>query len=349
MKVTEQSFSKTNEKVKLFVLENNNGVEVKITNYGGIITSWLLPESNGKKTDIVLGFNSYEDYRAEKYLTECPYFGAIIGRFANRIKQGKFAIAGKEYKLAVNNGENHLHGGREGFDKKLWDYETKIEDAEVKLTLKYFSPDGEENYPGNLQVAVDYILNNKNELRIKYTAAADKETVLNLTQHSYFNLKGEGNGDVLDHIIEINSDYYTKPDENLIPTGEKADIANTPLDVKNPIKVGTNIGNVDGNGFDHNYILNKNGSEMSFAARVKEPESGKELEVFTTKPGVQFYTGNFLDGSFTGKSGKPYNQRAGFCLETQYFPDSPNQPEFPSPKLNIGDIYEHETVFKLKF
>jgi len=349
MNICQENFSKTNENIKLFTLQNDNKVEIKISNYGGIINSWLIPNKIGTLTDIVLGFNSYEEYRAENYLNNCPYFGAIIGRFANRIEKGRFSVDAKEYQVAINNGENHLHGGLEGFDKKIWAATTKISENEACLTLKYLSPDGEENYPGNLMVTVDYILNNDNELKVKYTATSDKETVLNLTQHSYFNLKGEGSGNVLEHLVEINAKTYTKPDEFLIPTGEVVSIQNTALDFQKQTKIAKNIDAVEGNGYDHNYVLNPSNKKLNFAAKVSEPESRIELEVYTTKPGIQFYTGNFLDSTLVGKSGKAYEPRAGFCLETQFFPDSPNKPEFPSPVLKVGEIYEHETVFKVSF
>ena len=347
MNIEQKNFSKTNTKIKLFTLKNENGLEIKITNYGGIITSWLIPDKNGNKTDIVLGFNSYEKYREDKYLNNCPYFGAIIGRFANRIAKGKFTLKNTEYNLAINNGENHLHGGTEGFDKKVWDATTKTSEKEVSLILNYLSPDGEENYPGNLDVTVIYTLNNNNELKVKYLATSDKETPLNLTQHTYFNLKGEGNGDILNHSIEINADKYTKPDENSIPTGEFTDLTNNPFDLRKEIKIQENINKLGNDGYDHNYILNKKNKTLSFAAKATEPETGRILEVFTTKPGIQFYTAKWLDSTLTGKSGKIYKPNAGFCLETQFFPDSPNKPEFPSSILKVGEKYEHETVFKV--
>jgi len=349
MKITKKLFSDKNNNVFLFKLENNNGIEIKISNYGGIITSWLVPDNNGNKIDIVLGFNTFEEYTSQKYINSCPYFGAIVGRFANRIAKGSFTIDGKEYKLAINNGENHLHGGIEGFDKKIWEAKTFENLNEICLSLSYLSVDGEENYPGNLQVKVDYTLNNKNELSVKYFSETDKKTTLNLTQHSYFNLKGEGNGDVLEHIISINADKFAEPASNLIPTGKMPDLKGNNLDLRTKKAIKENIKKVGGNGYDHNYILNKTKNELSFAAKVVEPESNRILEVYTTKPGIQFYTGNFLDDSITGKSGKTYFPHAGFCLETQFFPDSPNKPEFPSAFLEVGEKYEHETVFKLVF
>ncbi len=347
MKITKELFSKKNNNIFLFSLENDKGMKIQISNYGGIITSWQVPEKNGNKVDIVLGFNTFEEYTSKKYIESCPYFGAIIGRYANRIGKGRFSIDGKEYKLAINNGENHLHGGIEGFDKKIWNHETIVNESEVCLSLSYLSIDGEENYPGNLQVKVDYTLNNKNELSVKYLAETDKNTTLNLTQHSYFNLKGEGNGDILEHRVSINADRYTKPDANLIPTGEMADLDKDTLDLRTEKSINENIKKVGGNGYDHNYILNKRVGELSFAAKVREPESNRILEVYTTKPGIQFYTGNFLDNTIAGKSGKAYFPHAGFCLETQFFPDSPNNSIFPSAILKAGEKYEHETIFKL--
>jgi len=347
MKITKELFSKSNHDVFLFNLKNDNGIEIKISNYGGIITSWLVPDKNGSKIDIVLGFNTFEEYRNPHYLKSCPYLGAIIGRYANRIGKGSFSIDGNEHNVVINNGENHLHGGIEGFDKKIWNAEIFENESDICLSLSYLSADGEENYPGNLHVKVNYTLNNKNELSVKYFAKTDKTTTLNLTQHSYFNLKGEGKGDILDHIICINADKYTKPDANLIPTGEMPDLLQNTLDLRTEKAIKENIKKVGGNGYDHNYILNKKEGELSFAAKVAEPESNRILEVYTTKPGIQFYTGNFLDSSLTGKSGNAYFAHAGFCLETQFFPDSPNKPEFPSSFLKAGEIYEHETIFKI--
>lgn len=349
MDIFQQNFSETSNNIKLFTLKNDNGVEIKITNYGGIISSWLVPNSDGSKTDIVLGFNSYEEYREEKYLSNCPYFGAIIGRFANRIAKGKFTIEEKEYKLAINNGPNHLHGGLEGFDKKIWIPKTKVSDNEVSLILSYLSPDGEENYPGNVDVRVVYTLTNENELKVNFVATSDQTTNLNLTQHTYFNLKGEGNGTILDHLVQINADKYTKPDENQIPTGEFADLTNDSLDLRTKTAISENITKVGADGYDHNYILNKENKKLSFAAKAEEPKSGRVLEVYTSKPGLQFYTAKWLDSTLIGKSGNAYQTNAGFCFETQFFPDTPNKPQFPSSILNVGERYEQETVFKIRF
>ncbi len=351
MEITINKFSNStkNDNILLYSLSNDNGVELKISNYGGIITSWLLPEKDNKKVDIVLGFNSFEEYRDDFYLKNCPYLGAIVGRYANRIGNATFKIDNTKFNLAKNNGINHLHGGIEGFDKKIWNAQTCKNDNEVCLSLSYLSADGEENYPGNLNVQVDYILNNDNELIVKYSAETDQTTCINLTQHSYFNLKGEGNGNILDHLIQINADRYTKTDENLIPTGEMPNLNHETLNLKTEKLIGENIDKVGGNGYDHNYVLNKTYDELSFAARVFEPMSKRELKVYTTKPGIQFYTGNFLDGHLTGKSGNKYQKNAGFCLETQFFPDSPNKKEFPTPFLKVGEKYEHITIFKMIF
>ena len=325
--------------VYLYTLKNKNGLEVAITNYGGIITSILAPDHNGNFDDIVLGFDSLGGY-----LSEHPYFGCIVGRYANRIAKGKFELDGQEYELATNNGPNHLHGGVEGFDKKIWKATDIVKTDSIYLVLEYTSPDGEEGYPGNLNVKVTYVLNNENELKIFYEAKTDKHTPVNLTNHSYFNLAGAGKGNILDNKLLINADRYTVVDETLIPTGELRPVENTPMDFKNSKKIGKDLDQVKG-GFDHNFVLNNQG-KFSKVAEAFEPESGRVLEVFTAEPGIQFYSGNFLDGSVTGKNGRVYHQHYGFCLETQHFPDSPNQPDFPDVILKPGEKYQYQTTYK---
>ncbi len=325
-----------------FTLENKSNMTVKIINFGGIITSLLVPDKTGKVDDVVLGFNNLADY-----LTDHPYFGALIGRFGNRIAKGRFLLNGKEYRLALNDGENHIHGGNVGFNRVVWDA-VEFRNAEgVGVELSYIAKDGEEGYPGNLTTTVSYLLNDRNELIINYLATTDQPTIINLTQHSYFNLKGEGNGDILEHEIMINADRYTAVDEKLIPTGELIPVENTPLDFTAWQPIGARINQVTG-GYDHNYVLNRKGTEPTLAASVREPQSGRVMTVYTTEPGMQFYTGNFLDGTFTGKRGAKYGKHSGFCLETQHFPDSPNRPEFPSTVLNPGAVYRQTTIYRFE-
>jgi aldose 1-epimerase len=341
MHLTKERFGLVDDSIQvyLFTMKNKNGVEVKITNYGGIVTSIIVPDKNGSFDDIALGFN-----RLEPYLAGHPYFGCIVGRYANRIDKGQFTLDGRTYRLATNNGPNHLHGGEEGFDKKVWDADDAAGLDSVAVILNYLSPDGEEGYPGNMQVTVVYTLTNENELIIDYEATSDKATPVNITHHSYFNLAGEGSGDIYDHRLMIDADRYTVVDANLIPTGELRPVEGTPMDFREPHNIGERINLVEG-GYDHNYVLNNDGS-FALAARVEEPLSGRVMEVFTSEPGMQFYSGNFLDGSITGKSGKKYYQRYGFCLETQHFPDSPNQPGFPNTILRPGETYQYRTVYK---
>lgn len=329
--------------VDLYELTNAKGLTATITNYGAHLVSLKTPDRSGKMADIVLGFDSIEGY-----LGEHPYFGAIVGRYGNRIAKGRFTLSGKEYKLAQNNGPNHLHGGTTGFNRVLWQAQSAGPSG-VKLT--YVSKDGEEGYPGTLTTVVEYTLTDANELRISYTATTDKETVVNLTNHSYFNLKGEGAGDILGHKMQIFADRFTPVDSTLIPTGELKPVAGTPFDFRQPHTIGERINAQDeqikfGGGYDHNFVLNGAMGTLRPAARVVEPSSGRTLDVLTTEPGVQFYTGNFLDGSNKGKGGKAYKHRFGFCLETQHFPDSPNQPKFPSTVLKPGGKYHTTTVFK---
>jgi aldose 1-epimerase len=325
----------------LYTLTNTNGIIAKITNFGGILVSLEVPDRNGTLADVTLGFD-----KLDGYLGEHPYFGAIVGRYANRIGKAQFTLDGKVYKLAANDNENHLHGGIKGFDKKVWrleDIDYNADEAMVKLS--YVSEDGEEGYPGNLACSVTYTLTKVDKLRIHYEAETDKTTVVNLTNHSYFNLAGQGNSDILGHEMLINADKYTVVDKGLIPTGENRPVKGTPMDFTTPMTIGSRIDQVEG-GYDHNYVLNSGGGTLALAVKVYEPTSGRVMEVYTDQPGVQFYTGNFLDGSITGKAGKVYKKHYGFCLETQHFPDSPNKPDFPSVLLHPGQKYQTQTVYK---
>ena len=329
--------------VERFTLTNANGVVLQAINYGGIITSLRVPDRNGRLDDIVLGFDNLDGY-----LEDHPFFGAIIGRYGNRIAKGAFTLEGKTYKLATNNGVNHLHGGNKGFDKVLWTAEPVAGRNAIAFTRT--SPDGEEGYPGNLRVRVTYTLTEANELIVDYSATTDKATPVNLTQHSYFNLAGQASGDILGHQLMINADRYTPVNDTLIPTGELAPVAGTPFDFRKSTAIGERINQKDaqltnGKGYDHNWVLNRKGDGRQLAARVVEPKTGRTLEITTTEPGIQFYSGNFLDGTLTGKAGAVYKHRTGFCLETQHYPDSPNQPKFPSTILKPGAEYKTSTVF----
>jgi aldose 1-epimerase len=345
MNITDQPWgtTKDGQKVTLYTLTNKAGMEARITNYGGIIVSLTAPDKNGAFKDVVLGFDDLASYE-----TRNPFFGAITGRYANRIAGGKFKLNGTEYPLAVNNGPNHLHGGKVGFDKKVWIASTLRRPNGVGIELSYTSPDGEEGYPGTLACKVTYLLTNDNALEIEYSATTDKPTVVNLTNHSYFNLAGEGSGTILDHELTLFADNYTPTDDSLIPTGKIESVRGTPLDFTSPKRIGARIGSdfkplIQGKGYDHNYVIN-GGSGLKKTARVKDPKSGRVLEVLTTEPGVQLYTGNHL--KLTGKSGHNYSSRSGFCLETQHFPDSPNKPDFPSVTLLPGDNYQHTCIYK---
>ena len=334
------------EEVDKFILSNNNGMEVRIITYGGIITSWTAPDKNGDYKDIVLGYNTLAEYEAET-----PYFGALIGRYGNRIAKGKFSLDNKEYTLAVNNGVNHLHGGLKGFDKVVWDAKTIISDSTVSLELSYLSKDMEEGYPGNLETKVTYTLNNKDELSVSYEATTDKPTIVNLTQHSYFNLTADFNKDILGHELVINADSFLPVDKTLIPTGEFRDVTGTPFDFKTSKTIGTHIDNENiqlknGLGYDHCWVLNDQDNGVRFVASAYEPISGRLLEVFSDEPGIQFYSGNFLDGTLPSKNKGMYQHRTGFCLETQHYPDSPNQNHFPSVVLLPGDEYASNTMFR---
>ncbi|MCD6200562.1 MAG: galactose mutarotase [Bacteroidales bacterium] len=332
------------KKVSLYTLRNHNGMEVNITNYGGRIVSLMAPGQDGRWADVVLGFDNIRDY-----VTIKNNFGALIGRYANRIGGARFEINGKEYQLEKNDGNNQLHGGSHGYFSKVWDV-TSSSDSVLQLHL--LSPDGDANYPGNLNIYVTYTLTDGNELIIDYTATTDKTTVVNLTNHAYFNLKGAGEGTILDHILMIPADNFTPVDPSLIPTGEIRSVEGTPLDFRKPTPVGKRI-NDDydqlklGHGYDHNWVLKtKADNSVILAARLTEPVSGRMLEVYTNEPGLQCYTGNFLDGTVRGKQGKTYVRRGAICLETQHFPDSPNKPEFPSVLLKPGDTYHSVCIYK---
>ena len=333
--------------VDQFILSNNNGMEVRIITYGGIITSWTAPDKNGNYKDIVLGYNTLAEYEAET-----PYFGALIGRYGNRIAKGKFSLDNQEYTLAVNNGVNHLHGGLKGFDKVVWDAKTIVSDSTVSLELSYLSKDMEEGYPGNLETKVTYTLNNKDELSVSYEATTDKPTIVNLTQHSYFNLTADFNKDILGHELVINADSFLPVDKTLIPTGEFRDVTGTPFDFKTSKTIGTHIDNENiqlknGLGYDHCWVLNDQDNGVRFVASAYEPISGRLLEVFSDEPGIQFYSGNFLDGTLPSKNKGMYQHRTGFCLETQHYPNSPNQENFTSVILKPGEKYKSKTVFRL--
>jgi aldose 1-epimerase len=330
----------------LYVLTNDTGMRASITNYGGIVTSLITPDLQGRFSDVVLGFDHLEAYLAAPW-----YFGAIIGRYCNRIASGSFGLDGRTFTLARNDGAHHLHGGVAGFDKALWRARPRSSPDGPQLRLFHISANGDEGYPGRLEVVVTYTLTNDNELRIDSHATTDQPTHVNLTNHSYFNLAGSGGGDILDHVVTVDADRFTPVDSALIPTGELRDVTGTPMDLRTPVSIGAVIDDTDeqlryGHGYDHNWVLNRTGHELSLAARVTEPTSGRSMEVMTTEPGVQFYTGNFLDGSLTGKGGAVYDRRCAFCLETQHFPDSPNRTEFPTTILRPGDVYETTTVYR---
>jgi aldose 1-epimerase len=347
--IDKTQFGKTMEgtDVDQYILSNNKGMEVSIITYGGIITSWTAVDKNGDYMDIVLGYNTLTEYEAET-----AYFGALIGRYGNRIAGGKFKINDQEYTLAANNGVNHLHGGLKGFDKVVWDAKTIVSDSTVSLELSYLSKDMEEGYPGNLNTKVTYTLNNDDELSVSYEATTDKPTIVNLTQHSYFNLTADFNQDVLDHEIVINADSFLPVDNALIPSGEFRDVNKTPFDFRKPKAIGQQISDKNtqlenGMGYDHCWVLNDQDKGLRFVASAYEPASGRMLEVFSDEPGIQFYSGNFLDGTLPNKSNGTYQHRTGFCFETQHYPDSPNLKNFPSVRLNPGEKYNSKTVFRL--
>jgi len=346
--MSRQLFGKTADGTEVYVytLKNVGGMEARIMTYGGILISLKVPDKKGDMADVVLGYDSLS-----QYLKSSPYFGALIGRYGNRIGHAKFTLNGKEYILAANDGPNTLHGGRKGFDKVVW----SVNDADSKegksLALTYLSKDGEEGFPGDLSVEVTYTLTDSNELRIDYKATTDKPTVLNLTHHSYFNLAGAGNGNILSQVLYIDADKFTPVDPTLIPTGVLEPVKGTPMDFTQPTGIGARINEKDrqlkfAGGYDHNWVLNKKDDSLALAARVEEPTSGRVMEVYTTQPGIQFYSGNFLNGTNIGKGGVKYERRYGFCLETQHFPDSPNKPQFPSTELDPGQTYNSTTIYR---
>jgi len=326
------------KKVYLFTLTNTRGAEVKITNYGGTVTSFVTADKAGKRSSVIIGFDSLNTY-----LQKPPYFGALIGRYGNRIGDAKFTLDGKQYNLAANDGKNTLHGGLKGFDKVVWDA-TVVNDSLPSLTLNYVSKDGEEGYPGNLKVTVLYTLTEDNELKIVYDAETDKATPVNLTNHSYFNLSGDVSNTILSHTLMIDANNYTPVDNTLIPTGEIKAVKGTAFDFTAPKAIGRDM---DPGGYDHNWVLNKKDASLQKVAVLSDSASGRSLEVYTTEPGLQFYTGNFLDGKFSNHDGKPINLHTALCLETQHFPDSPNKPDFPSTILKPGEKYHLETMYKV--
>jgi len=345
--ISKAPFGKTSDgkAVEIYTLRNSKGSEARIMTYGGIVESLKVPDRTGKLADIVLGYDNLEGY------TNSPYFGALIGRYGNRIARGQFTLEGTTYKLAVNNGPNALHGGLKGFDKVVWKATPSCTAQGPSLKLKYLSKDGEEGYPGNLSVTAVYTLTDDNELRLEYTATTDKPTICNLTHHSYFNLEGAGNGDVLGHIVYINADNMTPVDSTLITTGEIKPVDGTPFDFRTPTAIGARVNDPDqqlqyGPGYDHNWVINKPLGQMGLMARVYEPTTGRVMEVYSTEPGLQFYVGNFLDGSNVGKGGVAYQRRTDFCMEPHHYPDSPNKPQFPSTELKPGETYHNTIVYK---
>jgi len=334
-------FAKADKKsdVEFFTLKNKNGMEAKFLSLGATLVSLRVPDKNGEIADVVLGFDS-----PAEYMKNTAYFGGVVGRYANRIANGKFKLYGKEYTLAVNNGPNHLHGGIKGFNKVIWNGKKIKTDKSSSVVFKYLSPAGDQNYPGNLDVTVTYTLTDDNELRISYKATTDRKTIVNLANHSYFNLAGQGSGDILAHKLMINADFYTPTDGNSVPTGEIIKVEGTALDFRQPTEIGSRIENLGG--YDNNYVLNRNfAGQFALAARVTEPTSGRVMEVFTSEPGMQLYTGNSLKG-VKGKNGSVYNKYYGFCLEPQHFPDSPNRLYFPSVVLKPGETYSQLTAYK---
>ncbi|HEV3333572.1 MAG TPA: aldose epimerase family protein [Bryobacteraceae bacterium] len=348
-KITKADFGKLPDgaAIQIYTLTNQHGLEARITNYGGIVVSLTVPDRQGRKADVVLGFDKLEGYLANPG----PFLGALVGRYANRIAGAQFTLNDVAYHLEKNNGANSLHGGAHGFDKRVW---AARELPDGGLFLTYLSQDGEGGYPGNLTVNATYHLTDANELKIDYSATTDKDTVVNLTNHAYFNLKGAGAGNILEHRVMLNASRFTPVDSGLIPTGELRDVSGTPFDFRSATAIGARIDQSDpqlklGGGYDHNWVLNRNGSGLDLAAKVEEPETGRALEVYTTEPGVQFYTGNSLGGPLSGKGGKVYERRSGFCLETQHYPDSPNHKDFPSTVLKPGQRFQSTTVYRFSW
>jgi aldose 1-epimerase len=328
--------------IQSYTLFNSRGARAKVITYGATLTELYMPDRHGKMGDVVLGFDDLQGYLGDE-----PYFGATIGRYANRIAKGKFTLDGKEYQLAINNGPNSLHGGKIGFNRRVWKAEELKERDGAAVRFTYLSKDGEEDYPGNLHVSVTYTLTNTDELKLQYSAETDKDTVLNLTNHSYFNLSGTDTGTILKYVLYLNADKYTPVDSTLIPTGAIESVAGTPLDFRKPTEIGARIGEIKGiGGYDHNFVLNGKPGTLRLAARVTDPESGREIEVLTTQPGVQFYSAIGLNGSIKGKGGVGYEKYGAICLETQHFPDSPNHPNFPSTELKPGERFRSETIYK---
>jgi aldose 1-epimerase len=338
--------------VFLYVLAADDGSEVKVSSYGGIVTAWTALDRTGEPADITLGFNDLACYTSDAYLKSGTYFGALIGRYGNRIGGASFSLDGVEYRLAANDGPNNLHGGTHGFDKRVWDGTTACVGDDAILTLEYVSEDGEEGFPGRLAVKVVYTLTRGNQLTVDYSATTDRTTIVNMTHHAYFNLSGEGRGDILDTQVQINASRFTPVDTKLITTGELRDVAGTPFDFREATAIGARVDDADeqlrfGGGYDHNWVIDR-GSDtgLVLAAAAYDPTSGRMLEILTTEPGIQLYVGNFLNGSLVGKSGRAYSHRSGFCLETQHFPDSPNKLGFPSVTLKPGQTYHTTTVFR---
>ena len=337
--------------VEIYTLKNDAGAEARIMTYGGIVQSLKMPDKNGTLADVVLGFDTLDGYTSASYLKGCPYFGALIGRYGNRIGGAKFTLEGQTYTLATNNNGNMLHGGWKGFDKVVWTARPMPTTHGPALILTYFSKDGEEGFPGNLEVTAIYTLTDKNALKLEFTAKTDKPTVVNLTHHSYFNLGGQGNGDILGHLVYINANLTTPVDAGLITTGAFADVTGTPFDFRTPTAIGAHINDTNtvlqyGPGYDHNWVINNPPGQLGLQARVKDPASGRVMEVWSDQPGLQFYAGNFLDGSLTGKDGKVYQRRSAFCMEPQHFPDSPNHANFPSVELKPGQVYHNTIIYK---
>jgi aldose 1-epimerase len=337
--------------VEIYTLKNDAGAEARIMTYGGIVQSLKMPDKNGTLADVVLGFDTLDGYTSASYLKGCPYFGALIGRYGNRIGGAKFTLEGQTYTLATNNNGNMLHGGWKGFDKVVWTARPMPTTHGPALILTYFSKDGEEGFPGNLEVTAIYTLTDKNALKLEFTAKTDKSTVVNLTHHSYFNLGGQGNGDILGHLVYINANLTTPVDAGLITTGAFADVTGTPFDFRTPTAIGAHINDTNtvlqyGPGYDHNWVINNPPGQLGLQARVKDPASGRVMEVWSDQPGLQFYAGNFLDGSLTGKDGKVYQRRSAFCMEPQHFPDSPNHMNFPSVELKPGQVYHNTIIYK---